>query len=331
MLSNFNVSQKTEDANKQFAMIRSYLIQLKDEIEGELNNIGYNNLDSDLRARFEKLSTLITEGSNMTNMVAENLQAKYITAESIDAKYATIQSLNAQSARIDTLDSTTVKTDYLTANYLTANQISSTYVATQTLEANYLTAQQIQTNYLTASQIQANYLSASQIQANYATLTELHTNYATISELHTDYLNTTQLDGKYATLSSLSFKADKGNLVGQINASSEGIQISASKLELNGLVSFNNLTDGTTQISGSNIKTGTISASRISSDIMRTSDFTAASIQGKFMSPESGYMTFGTVRCANFYEYDGQTGTYNQFRHRFVKDVNGNTVTVFGI
>lgn len=62
-------------------------------------------------------------------------------------------------------------------------------------------------------------------------------------------------------------KANKSTIVSEINQTSESIKISANKLELNGLVEISDLTNGTTTISGDNIRTGTISASRISTNI----------------------------------------------------------------
>ena len=56
----------------------------------------------------------------------------------------------------------------------------------------------------------------------------------------------------------ITLKADKGNLVAEINISPESIKISADKLELSGLVTISNLENGDTIIDGGCIKTGKI-------------------------------------------------------------------------
>lgn len=56
----------------------------------------------------------------------------------------------------------------------------------------------------------------------------------------------------------ISLKASKADLISEINICPENIVISSDRLDLQGLVTFHNLTDGTTTISGDNITTGTI-------------------------------------------------------------------------
>ena len=54
-------------------------------------------------------------------------------------------------------------------------------------------------------------------------------------------------------------KADSSNIISKINASTEGITISSSKVNISGFVTFSDLsTSGKTTINGSNIKSGTI-------------------------------------------------------------------------
>lgn len=54
-------------------------------------------------------------------------------------------------------------------------------------------------------------------------------------------------------------KADSSNIISKINASTEGITISSSKINISGFVTFSDLsTSGKTTINGSNIKSGTI-------------------------------------------------------------------------
>lgn len=63
----------------------------------------------------------------------------------------------------------------------------------------------------------------------------------------------------------VSKKVDGTSVISAINMSPESIKIKSTKIEIDGLVTFSNLTDGTTTISGSNIKTGTIDGIRVRS------------------------------------------------------------------
>lgn len=84
----------------------------------------------------------------------------------------------------------------------------------------------------------------------------------------------TDVDGHTEEISRIDQKADNINIevgkkvngdsiISAINLSPEEIKIKSSKLEIDGLVTIGNLTDGTTTISGSNITTGTIRGIRV--------------------------------------------------------------------
>lgn len=66
------------------------------------------------------------------------------------------------------------------------------------------------------------------------------------------------------TAGSISTKVGYGEIISSINQTPESIKISASKINLNGYVTVSDLKgEGTTEINGANITTGTISADRI--------------------------------------------------------------------
>ena len=101
--------------------------------------------------------------------------------------------------------------------------------------------------------------SNSQITQNAGTIT------AVVSRL-------TTVEGKTSTMESqieqnadnINLKVDKNGIISAINMSSESIDISADKINLDGYATFTDLaTSGATTINGSNITTGTISAERI--------------------------------------------------------------------
>lgn len=73
------------------------------------------------------------------------------------------------------------------------------------------------------------------------------------------------------TAGEISSKVSKGEIISEINQSPETITINANKVDLNGYVTFNSLTEeGSTEINGANIMTGTITADSISSEYFTT-------------------------------------------------------------
>lgn len=102
-------------------------------------------------------------------------------------------------------------------------------------------------------------------------------------------------------------KADKSNIISTINASTENITISSSKINISGFVTFSDLsTSGNTTINGGNIKTGVIRGIRIISTIDDNSTRVSMTGDGlRFYSPtkQSGRICFdsngeGTVESA---------------------------------
>lgn len=154
MLPSFPTYSKDTDIQKQMASMRSYLNILKDDIEAELANIGYGNLDEDLRGRFDSLNNLAIGAKDTAEAIAGTLKAKYITASEIASTYVTTQ--------------------YLTANYITASQISANYASFAWVEAldamvGNLNAKAITTDNLSAQTIYGSQISGLTISANQIT------------------------------------------------------------------------------------------------------------------------------------------------------------------
>lgn len=161
MLSSINLNAKDLDPAKQMAVMRNYLNNLKDEIEGELNNIRYDMLDADLRGRIDDITSTLLQNQYRTDSVAEILKSKYITAQEISAQYVT--------------------TNYLTANYITASQISASYASFGWVEAldamvGNLNAKAITTENLSAQTIYGSQISGLTISASQITSGQISTN-----------------------------------------------------------------------------------------------------------------------------------------------------------
>lgn len=92
-----------------------------------------------------------------------------------------------------------------------------------------------------------------------------------ISQNETDISSLKLTDEQFSV--KIGGKADKSNIISMINASTEGITISSSKVNISGFVTFSDLsTSGRTTINGGNITTGYISGNRIKGGIITATE-----------------------------------------------------------
>lgn len=146
MMNALSQVSKDTDIGKQMAYMRNYINQLRDEVENDLMNIGYDNLDADLRKRFDDMQTGLLTANNTSIEVAgmlktqylkaDEIAAKYITAQTVAANYATIGSLNAVSAAIGDLAAIAITTQNLSAQTINANQITAGKIKASQLDAD---------------------------------------------------------------------------------------------------------------------------------------------------------------------------------------------------
>lgn len=165
MLPALNLNAVSTDTGKQITYIKTYINNLKDQIDDELNSISYGQLDADLRKRIDRLNEDIKLADDKAVLVAElvktnylsanEIQAQYLTAQQITANYATIGAVNANSARISTIESNYVGTEYLEANYASIGSLNAALARIGVIEANY-----IRVSALSSMSVSVNYLSA---------------------------------------------------------------------------------------------------------------------------------------------------------------------------
>ena len=173
MLPALNLNAVSTDTGKQITYIKTYINNLKDQIDDELNSISYGQLDADLRKRIDRLNEDIKLADDKAVLVAElvktnylsanEIQAQYLTAQQITANYATIGAVNANSARISTIESNYVGTEYLEANYASIGSLNAALARIGVVEANYITAGAITAEFLNSKFSGATGLSASRI------------------------------------------------------------------------------------------------------------------------------------------------------------------------
>lgn len=123
-LSSYSNIGKDQDIGKQLASMRSYLNILKEEIEGELNNIGYENLDGELQAKFQDLDDSYFQIKQEVS--TGEAAGKFITAEQVASLYATKASLYALSQQLDNLIAIAVTTNNLASKNIAASQLTGT-------------------------------------------------------------------------------------------------------------------------------------------------------------------------------------------------------------
>lgn len=100
------------------------------------------------------------------------------------------------------------------------------------------------------------------------------------------YINANRIQAGSITANKLSFTpVGSNNIVGTINASTEGIKIHANKLTLTGLVTINNLKNqGETVINGANITTGNINCNRLNGGTISGQNISGGNVRGAYIS-----------------------------------------------
>lgn len=162
MLPTLGAPSKKSTPEQQMAMMRTYLNQLKDDTEGELYNIRWENLAKPLQDKLNGLDKdIVAQGEQFdylnANMVTVGyLQANYITASQIAANYIATANLEAAVINAGFIKASTVEANYATFNYL----------ATDYVYAGTIQASQIQSLTIAANQITSGTIAAARLDAD---------------------------------------------------------------------------------------------------------------------------------------------------------------------
>ena len=269
--------------------------------------------DSD-RSRPEHISTTTTRINKDRQSIIE-VQADIVEMNEVIATKATIAQLNATNARVGNLEADHVTTQQLQAvqgdiqtlstNKLDASTASITYATISSLNATNLTvsgkldASTASITYatiatvnavdgkidsLTSKAITTENLSSQNISANQITAGTLSVDRISANSINAGKLNVSVSDneGWSVTMDQNGTRFDKGSygvggiygtLGGSGGAGGWGVDFT------HGYVNVGHLDAGS-------ITTGTLSADRISSSIMRTNDFTADNINSKLSATD---------------------------------------------
>lgn len=145
MLPTFQVQAKNLSPDKQMALMRQYLNQLKDDTETELYDIKWDNLSKPLRDKLNSLESY-----------AETSQQQ-------------INQINANVVKADSIETLVLQAGFIKADYITADVINALHVVAGSVDANWVYAGSIAANQITSGRISANYLDSNVIVASEVT------------------------------------------------------------------------------------------------------------------------------------------------------------------
>ena len=160
MLQTFNLPGKNISPDKQMSMMRTYLNQLKDEMESELYNIRWENLSKDLQDKLTSLEKYSADTDEKVNAISAN----FVSTDYLAANYATIGSLNAVSAAIGSLEAIAITTQNLSAQTIQGSQITGL-----TINANQITSGKIKASQIDADDIASTSFSGLTVKTNRVT------------------------------------------------------------------------------------------------------------------------------------------------------------------
>lgn len=109
-LQNLSSSASSGDVYKQLNALRLYIMQLKDELETEFSNIGYENLNNDLRKRLNGVDDSIAEIATATSQVAQDVSVNYDSStSSIDGSRINYVSIDGTKLKDLTIEEVKLK------------------------------------------------------------------------------------------------------------------------------------------------------------------------------------------------------------------------------
>jgi len=202
----------------------------------------------------------IAAGTITGNKIAAGtIEAGNIAAETITGNEIAAQTIAAAHIITGTITATQIATNTITANQIAANTITAGQIAAGTITAN-----EIATNTITANEIAANTITAGQIAAGTITGNEIAANTIEAGNIKAGTITTVELNF---------IPVKDTNVIASINASEEGIDISASKIAT--ISAEKILIDGTTYLSnwrksgdltkidGGSISTGSVTTAQL--------------------------------------------------------------------
>lgn len=250
-----------------------------------------NKIDEKISENIEdivegKLDEIVNENiGDLQNQINKN-KTEIETAKSSVAEHTT--ALNNITSRVSTTESNITKINGNITN-VTERITSAESKITETAITNTV-AKSFYTKSETNTQISTQVSSVNQTVNSWS---------AKITQNEKDIASLKLTDSEFDV--TLKNKADSSNIISKINASTEGITISSSKINISGFVTFSDLsTSGKTTINGSNITTGTINASKATITNINASNITTGTLSGNLIQG-------GTIKGVTLQTYADST------------------------
>lgn len=206
----------TQDTNKQLAQIRSYLIQLKDELEAELSNVTYDMLSASLQKKIDAISEDIAYQNSQNDINAQMITANYakvgsLVADAITTSELYADNVSAQAITTANLHADTVGTNTLNASKVYADTVSASAITTANLHADQVSANALSVanaNIATLDTkiVNAGYVNATQVNAQiasfgYVNATEVNSIIGNYHFITASYINATNICGALTDVS----------------------------------------------------------------------------------------------------------------------------------
>ena len=136
---------KNVTPERQMAMMRTYLNELKDNTESELYDIKWENLSKPLREKIDSLDRYQVQNDEMINYISANmittdyLQANYIMATDlyIDAT-ATAKIIKSGHITSDSISVATINAAFQKSQYMEAGKIKADYIDVSAITADFI-------------------------------------------------------------------------------------------------------------------------------------------------------------------------------------------------
>lgn len=187
-LNTFNLPGKNVPADKQLAMMRNYLENLKSDIESDLYNIDWNNFSKPLREKLEGLDKeLIAQGD-----VVNSIQANYVSTQYLESEFVYAGAIQANQIQAGTLNSGVVYAGTINTNQINAGQLASGVIYTGSLNASQITAGTISTQRLDVGAITAGCVNADLFNGNY-----INADYIDAATIRAGCVNADLFEGNY--------------------------------------------------------------------------------------------------------------------------------------
>jgi len=220
MLTSFNLPSKNLTTEKQMALMRNYMNQLKDETETELYDIKWDNLNKDLKDKINNLDKDIVA----TNDNLSYIQANAVTTSYLESNYASLNYLTTQFVYAGAIAAGQITSGYIDSSIVTASLLNAQYINVYgQIRTALLDADCVNANLFVGQYINADYIDAATITSGLIKSTDLFVGGTTT--IAGGHIDTNSISA--ATITSVVSNAQSAYF-GRLNIDSSGMYLRTS-------------------------------------------------------------------------------------------------------